>query len=220
MESGGLDLLPPKLSNPHAGETLSHLSCRSFGKGDGEDVPWIDLPVVDETTNTVSDSTSFSGASAGQNAYGTTRRKDGEMLFVIQLHGRSPFSPICLSVETDCDISSLQKLATDYKTWFSGVMSTVEAPEAPKNLEDITIYSAAGCPHCQRLKKLLGELDIPFHNVDVDEYEDTDAVAAFVESVNDGNRIIPTVLFSDGTTMTNPRATKVRDKLKELKDNA
>ena len=73
---------------------------------------------------------------------------------------------------------------------------------------------------CQRLKKLLGELDIPFHNVDVDEYEDTDAVAAFVESVNDGNRIIPTVLFSDGTTMTNPRATKVRDKLKELKDNA
>ena len=56
--------------------------------------------------------------------------------------------------------------------------------------------------------------------MDVDEYEDTDAVAAFVESVNDGNRIIPTVLFSDGTTMTNPRATKVRDKLKELKDNA
>ena len=41
-----------------------------------------------------------------------------------------------------------------------------------------------------------------------------------MESVNDGNRIIPTVLFSDGTTMTNPRATKVRDKLKELKDNA
>lgn len=99
-------------------------------------------------------------------------------------------------------------------------MSTVEAPEAPKNLEDITVYSATWCPHCQRLKKLLGELDIPFTNVDVDEYEDVDAVAAFVESVNDGNRIIPTVLFSDGTTMTNPRATKVRDKLKELKANA
>ena len=99
-------------------------------------------------------------------------------------------------------------------------MSTVEAPEAPKNLDDITVYSATWCPHCQRLKKLLGELDIPFHNVDVDECEDVDAVAAFVESVNDGNRIIPTVLYSDGTTMTTPRATKLRDKLKELKANA
>ena len=89
-------------------------------------------------------------------------------------------------------------------------MSTVEAPEAPKNPEDITVYSASWCPHCQRLKKLLGELNIPFTNVDVDE--------KFVESVNDGNRIIPTVLFYDGTTMTNPGASKVRNKIKELKE--
>lgn len=97
-------------------------------------------------------------------------------------------------------------------------MSTVEAPETPKNPEDITVYSASWCPHCQRLKKLLGELNIPFTNVDVDEYEDIEAVEKFVESVNDGNRIIPTVLFYDGTTMMNPGASKVRNKIKELKE--
>ena len=95
-------------------------------------------------------------------------------------------------------------------------MSTVEAPEAPKNPEDITVYSASWCPHCQRLKKLLGELNIPFTNVDVDEYEDIEAVEKFVESVNDGNRIIPTVLYSDGTHETNPPASSVRNKQEEL----
>ena len=98
-------------------------------------------------------------------------------------------------------------------------MSTVEAPEAPKNPEDITVYSASWCPHCQRLKKLLGELNIPFTNVDVDEYEDIEAVEKFVESVNDGNRIIPTVLYSDGTHETNPPASSVRNKQKDLAES-
>lgn len=96
-------------------------------------------------------------------------------------------------------------------------MSTVKAPKAPQNPEDITIYTAEWCPHCQRLKKLLGELDIPFTDVDVEKDDEAEAIEEFVMSVNDGNRVIPTVLFSDGTTMTNPGASKVRNKLKELK---
>ena len=93
-----------------------------------------------------------------------------------------------------------------------------QAREPPINSVAISVYSPSWCPHCQRLKKLLGELNIPFTNVDVDEYEDIEAVEKFVESVNDGNRIIPTVLFYDGTTMTNPGASKVRNKIKELKE--
>ena len=37
-----------------------------------------------------------------------------------------------------------------------------------------------------------------------------------MESVNDGNRVVPTVHYSDGTTVTNPAASEVRAKLKEL----
>ena len=40
--------------------------------------------------------------------------------------------------------------------------------------------------------------------------------AAFVESVNGGNRVVPTALYSDGTTATNPPASQVRAKLAEL----
>ena len=47
---------------------------------------------------------------------------------------------------------------------------------------------------------------------------DADA-AAFVESVNGGNRVVPTALYSDGTTATNPPASQVRAKLAELAVN-
>ncbi len=39
--------------------------------------------------------------------------------------------------------------------------------------------------------------------------ESDPAAAAFVESVNGGNQTVPTVVFSDGTAFTNPRATDV-----------
>ncbi|HHY07327.1 MAG: glutaredoxin domain-containing protein [Lawsonella sp.] len=99
-------------------------------------------------------------------------------------------------------------------------MSNVKAPKAPEKTEDITLYTAEWCPHCQRLKKLLGELNIPFTNVDLEKDDEAEAAEKFVIEVNDGNAVIPTVLFSDGSTMTNPGATKVRDKIKELKANA
>ena len=78
---------------------------------------------------------------------------------------------------------------------------------------DLTLYTTSWCPFCTRLKKLLGEKGIGFTEIDVEA--DAEA-AAFVESVNGGNRVVPTALYSDGTTATNPRASEVRDKLAEL----
>lgn len=43
-----------------------------------------------------------------------------------------------------------------------------------------------------------------------------DEVNAWIESVNDGNRVVPTVLYSDGTFATNPEASAVRAKRREL----
>lgn len=85
------------------------------------------------------------------------------------------------------------------------------------NPRDLTIYTTSWCPYCQRLTKLLGERDIPFTNIDVEA--DAEA-AAFVESVNGGDRIVPTVLYSDGSTDTNPGASTVRKKLDELAGQA
>ena len=51
------------------------------------------------------------------------------------------------------------------------------------------------------------------------EGDNTEDINAWIESVNDGNRIIPTVLYSDGTHETNPPASSVRNKQKELAES-
>lgn len=77
----------------------------------------------------------------------------------------------------------------------------------------VTIFYADWCPYCWRLVRGLDRTNTPYKLVDVE----TDAEAsAWVESVNDGNRIVPTVRYSDGTVATNPSAVQVRRKLESL----
>lgn len=78
---------------------------------------------------------------------------------------------------------------------------------------NVTIYTTEWCPFCQRLIKALNRTETPYTRVDVEE--DAEA-AAWVESVNDGNRVVPTVKYSDGSYATNPAASEVRRKLEEL----
>lgn len=77
----------------------------------------------------------------------------------------------------------------------------------------VTIYATTWCPYCTSLRKRLDRTETPYHLVDVEL--DPEA-AAWVESVNDGNRVVPTVKYSDGTHATNPEASAVRRKLEEL----
>ena len=54
---------------------------------------------------------------------------------------------------------------------------------------------------------------IPYDEVDI---ELDLAAAEFVGSVNGGNQTVPTVKFSDGSTLTNPSAAEVKAKLAEV----
>ncbi len=51
---------------------------------------------------------------------------------------------------------------------------------------------------------------MPFTTVDI---EAEPGHVDFVESVNGGNRTVPTVLFADGTTATNPSLAEVRERV-------
>jgi mycoredoxin len=77
----------------------------------------------------------------------------------------------------------------------------------------VTMYSTVWCGYCQRLKAQLGREGIDFREVDIEH--DSEA-ALFVESVNGGNRTVPTVVFPDGSAMTSPSLGQVRDKLSAL----
>ncbi|HEV2088058.1 MAG TPA: mycoredoxin [Cryptosporangiaceae bacterium] len=74
----------------------------------------------------------------------------------------------------------------------------------------ITMYSTPWCGYCRRLKSQFEREGIAYVEVDI---ERDPAAADFVMSVNGGNQTVPTVLFADGTALTNPTITQVKDKL-------
>ncbi len=74
----------------------------------------------------------------------------------------------------------------------------------------ITMFSTTWCGYCRTLKKQLDSQGIAYREVNIEEDE---ASAAFVEGVNGGNQTVPTVLFPDGSTATNPSLAQVRERL-------
>ncbi len=79
--------------------------------------------------------------------------------------------------------------------------------------EPVTVFSTAWCGFCRRLKAQLERDGIEVTEVDI---ERDPAAADFVMSVNGGNQTVPTVMFADGTALTNPSAAQVRERLHEL----
>ena len=63
---------------------------------------------------------------------------------------------------------------------------------------------------CARLRTQLAQAGITYTEVDIES--DAEA-AAFVESVNNGNQVVPTLKFADGSTATNPSLAQVQAKL-------
>lgn len=87
--------------------------------------------------------------------------------------------------------------------------------KTPETNAAVTIFAADWCPFCRKLRERLDRTETPYDLVDV-EADCMDEVNEWIKSVNDGNRIVPTVLYSDGTHATNPEASAVRAKLREL----
>ena len=76
-----------------------------------------------------------------------------------------------------------------------------------------TMYSTPWCGYCHRLKGQLEREGIPFDVVDI---ERDPAAAEIVEKVNGGNQTVPTLVYSDGSAMTNPSLAQVKEKLTAL----
>lgn len=77
----------------------------------------------------------------------------------------------------------------------------------------LTMYTTSWCGFCRRLKSQLARDGIEMVEVDI---ERDPRAAEFVMSVNGGNQTVPTVLFPDGSAVTNPSAKAVKAKLASL----
>lgn len=75
---------------------------------------------------------------------------------------------------------------------------------------DITIYGAYWCPDCRRSKQFLGEHQIPYKWVDIEQDK---AGEVYVLQKNAGKRIIPTIEFEDGSILVEPSNAELAAKL-------
>jgi mycoredoxin len=76
----------------------------------------------------------------------------------------------------------------------------------------VTMYTTPWCGYCVRLKKMMQLEGIEFAEVDIER----DAAAAdVVMNANGGNQTVPTLVFADGTALTNPSITQVKAQLAE-----
>jgi len=74
----------------------------------------------------------------------------------------------------------------------------------------ITVYGAHWCPDCRRSKQFLGEHQIPYAWVDIEQNKEAEQ---FVIEKNDGKRIIPTITFADGSFLVEPSNAELASKL-------
>ena len=85
-------------------------------------------------------------------------------------------------------------------------MSTTVSPQ-------VTMYSTPWCGYCHRLKGQMDRAGIDYAVVDI---EQDPSAAEIVMAVNNGNQTVPTLVYADGTAMTNPSLAQVKEKLAAL----
>jgi thioredoxin reductase (NADPH) len=79
----------------------------------------------------------------------------------------------------------------EYHGYRGGLLSEVK----------IIVYGANWCPDCRRAKKFLAEQYIPFRWVDIEQDRQAEQT---VLQMNAGKRIIPTIVFPDGSFLVEP----------------
>ena len=74
----------------------------------------------------------------------------------------------------------------------------------------IKMYGAPWCPDCRRAKQFLGEQRVHYEWIDVDK---DPGGLKYVQEVNDGKQIIPTIVFDDGSILVEPTNAELATKL-------
>src|SRR5262245_20306137 len=80
-------------------------------------------------------------------------------------------------------------------------------------LKPITVYGHPNCPSLGPIKGLLTQSKVNFEYIDIHQ----DSVAAtHVRAINNGNESVPTLVFPDGSTLTEPTVKELQSKLESL----
>jgi glutaredoxin len=78
------------------------------------------------------------------------------------------------------------------------------------NNQKIILYATAWCYQSRNIRAFLDQNKIPYDYVDIDKDK---AGEEFVLITNHGYRSVPTLLFPDGSTLTEPSQKALLDKI-------
>jgi len=77
----------------------------------------------------------------------------------------------------------------------------------------IAFYSTKWCADCLRAKRVLEGKGVAFDEIDI---EKDPAAGELVRQISGGLNSVPTIVFSDGTTLIEPSARELTGKLEAL----
>ena len=89
----------------------------------------------------------------------------------------------------------------------------MSASVASSVTSSVTMYTTPWCGYCHRLQGQMDREGIEYDVVDIEQHPEA---AEFVESVNNGNQTVPTLVYADGSAQTNPSVIQVKEKLAAL----
>lgn len=78
------------------------------------------------------------------------------------------------------------------------------------NNEKLIVYSTSWCSDCHRTKYLLDEYGVAYVDIDVERSAEG---MAFVKQINHGRRVVPTIVFPDGSILVEPSNVSLATKL-------
>lgn len=76
--------------------------------------------------------------------------------------------------------------------------------------ETLIIYSTVWCGDCKSTFRFLDQHQIPYEVIDIEQDE---TAMALVEKINKGYHSVPTIVFPDGSTLTEPSYSQLAEKL-------
>lgn len=80
----------------------------------------------------------------------------------------------------------------------------------PGTPDTIVVYGTTWCPDCRRAKQFFSEHRVPYTWIDI---EGDSQAMGYVREVNRGKRIIPTIIFPDGSVLVEPSNAELAEKL-------
>lgn len=78
------------------------------------------------------------------------------------------------------------------------------------NNTPITLYTSRFCGHSLAVARFMKKHDIPVNQINIDG---DDTAREQVKTINHGFASVPTLVFSDGSTLTEPSFRQIRAKL-------